>query len=474
MPSASPLVHRRDNLNSGQEGETRFALLYNSFMVKPSQPNSNAWVRAKSLAEKTPASRNRYVDFLRAASIFAVMIGHWILAAPYFVGNWLMPADLLSHSPWTHWLSWGFQVMPIFFMVGGYANSVSWQSAQKRGEPYSTWLTARLQRLVTPVLPVIILWNVIGIVAYASNAHADTVNIVSRFALLPAWFLIIYLFGIILVPWAYRAWERFGILSLWGLIVLAALVDFLAFGMGWQLVGWMNFFFVWLAIHQIGFAWQAGGLGDAHRLLLWALGGGIIVILLLRSGFYPIAMVPVQGIDLSNVFPPNFLLLAFAFLQGGLLLWLEPVVQRWLKKTDIWAAVLTINRAIMSILMWHVTAMVIVVVVASLLGGMGLNYFPGSLEWWQTRPLWFLAAGFVLILILPMVTPFEDFRSAPKDIPLWRLIPGILLICIGLSIPSTLGIIIERSPGIRISVFLLPFVGAALAGILPFKNWWWS
>jgi hypothetical protein len=439
-------------------------------MSKLSRSRQDLWTRTKALAENTPATRNRYVDFLRATSIFAVVVGHWILTAPYYIGDWLTPTDLLSQDRGAYWISWVFQVMPVFFIVGGYANAVSWRSAQERGESYNIWLTARLKRLILPVLPVIVLWNIIGLIAYATGAYADTVNIVSRFALLPAWFLIIYLFGIILVPWAHRAWKKFGFLSLWALIFSAAIVDYFAFVKGREALGWMNFFFVWLAIHQFGFAWQAGKLSGARRTIPWALGGGIVIVLLMRSGAYPLMMVPVQGIDASNVFPPNLLLLAFALFQGGLMLLFEPLVQRWLKKTNFWAAVILINGTIMSLLMWHVTAMVIVVGGAILLGGIGLHYFPGTSEWWLARPLWFLAAAIVLLLILPAVARFEHSPSAPKNIQLWRLIPGIALICVGLSFPSTVGIITENAPGIRVWVFLLPFIGAALAGILPLKK----
>jgi len=41
-----------------------------------------AWARARALADHTPGARNRYVDFLRAASIAVVVIGHWLMAAP--------------------------------------------------------------------------------------------------------------------------------------------------------------------------------------------------------------------------------------------------------------------------------------------------------------------------------------------------------------------------------------------------------
>ena len=41
------------------------------------------WNTAKAMAQQAPPERNRWVDFLRAFSILAVVIGHWLVAAPY-------------------------------------------------------------------------------------------------------------------------------------------------------------------------------------------------------------------------------------------------------------------------------------------------------------------------------------------------------------------------------------------------------
>ena len=41
------------------------------------------WGRAMEMADQTPVERNRYVDFLRAFSIACVVLGHWLVAAPY-------------------------------------------------------------------------------------------------------------------------------------------------------------------------------------------------------------------------------------------------------------------------------------------------------------------------------------------------------------------------------------------------------
>ena len=64
--------------------------------------------------------RNRWVDFLRAVSILAVVCGHWLMAGLYVdEAGTLQRGDLLSVSTWAHWLTWVFQVMPVFFLVGG-------------------------------------------------------------------------------------------------------------------------------------------------------------------------------------------------------------------------------------------------------------------------------------------------------------------------------------------------------------------
>ena len=80
---------------------------------------TTAWSRAARLADRMPASRNRYVDLLRAASMLVVTVGHWLAAAPYFDANGaLIGAHILTAVPWTAWLTWIVQVMPIFFIVG--------------------------------------------------------------------------------------------------------------------------------------------------------------------------------------------------------------------------------------------------------------------------------------------------------------------------------------------------------------------
>jgi fucose 4-O-acetylase-like acetyltransferase len=113
------------------------------------------WSRAAHVAARTPASRNRYVDFLRAVSILMVISGHWLVAAPYVVDGQLTLGSMLEYQRWAQLLTWVFQVMPVFFFVGGYSNGVSWKAAVRDGKSYAEWLDGRLQRLAGPVLPLL-------------------------------------------------------------------------------------------------------------------------------------------------------------------------------------------------------------------------------------------------------------------------------------------------------------------------------
>lgn len=131
------------------------------------------WSQAKDMAAQTPADRNRYVDFLRAVSILVVITGHWFIAAPWIVDGSVAFEDLIALKPGIQWLTWAFQVMPIFFIVGGYSNAVSLESAKRKSQGYADWLVTRLNRLITPLLVVIALW---GLVASCSISAALTAS----------------------------------------------------------------------------------------------------------------------------------------------------------------------------------------------------------------------------------------------------------------------------------------------------------
>lgn len=426
------------------------------------------------MAAKAPSERNRYVDFLRAFSILAVVVGHWLVAAPYITADGAVHGDhLLRILPWTQWLTWGFQVMPIFFLVGGFSNYASWSANRRKGESYAQWFTGRLQRLVNPVMPLFLVWTMIAMFGTLAGVSRDIVGMAAQLALIPVWFLSVYLMVASVVPYSYAAWQRWKLASFWVLVACAVLVDVLTLYFHVPYINFINFAFIWLAVHQLGYAWNEGYFDQPLRAALWGLGGLVALILLVRFGPYPVAMIGVPGEGLSNSMPPTIALLALGMAQAGLALALQPQARRMLDKLSIWTGVVLINGMIMTVYLWHLTAFVLVMVGAWLLDGIGLHVFPGTSAWWLLRPVWF---ALYIIMLIPLVMLFARFEregsSAGKQdvrtIPHWRLIAGLLLVSAGLgataaySIASPLGI-----TGVRLWIVVMPFIGAALVRFGP-------
>ncbi len=219
-------------------------------------------------------------------------------------------ASLLEFEPWTRWLTWVFQVMPIFFLVGGYSNGVSWKSATRSGKTYGEWLRSRLQRLVGPVLPLLLLWAIAGAIAGRLGVESEMIRVGSQVALVPIWFLAVYVMVVVLVPATYAAWQRFGLASFAVLALLAVADDALFFAAGVRSIGWLNYAFIWVAVHQLGYAWRDGYFEGPRKALAWALAGAVLLAGMVAFGPYPVSMVSVPGEAVSNTLPPKLPMLA--------------------------------------------------------------------------------------------------------------------------------------------------------------------
>jgi fucose 4-O-acetylase-like acetyltransferase len=84
--------------------------------------------RLDELARATPATRDRYVDFLRAASIVAVVFGHWFIAINHVERDVFSTTSAVGQTSGMWLATWLFQVMPVFFFVGGFSNLVTYDS----------------------------------------------------------------------------------------------------------------------------------------------------------------------------------------------------------------------------------------------------------------------------------------------------------------------------------------------------------
>lgn len=426
------------------------------------------WSVASDMASRTPPERNRYVDFLRAISILIVVVGHWLIATAWYVDGQLTPGHLLKSHPQTQWLTWLFQVMPIFFIVGGYSNGVSLESAKRKGQDYAAWLAARLHRLVTPLLALIVTWAVVAGVMKLLDVRPEVIVFTSQAALIPTWFLSIYITLALLAPLAYKFWRKYGFLSFWALVAIAVIIDVLFFAADIRWPGWTNYVWVWLAVHQLGFAWRDGRMGSVVKLLIYSALGFAVLYSLVRWGPYPLAMVGSPDDGLSNTLPPKITLLALGMFQFGLLLALEGPMRSALSSLRLWTATVLINSMIMTVYLWHITIMVIFGSVLYLSGGFGFHIEPGTTDWWLTRPIWI---GILIVLLIPaalLLSPLERrSRSPDSAIPsAARQVTGAIMTCLGIALLAMWGFGGAPIAGFGVGAFALVVAGAGISGLL--------
>jgi hypothetical protein len=404
------------------------------------------------------------VDLMRVLSILVVVFGHWLMAAVTIVDGEIVPGHLLDLASWTHPLTWLFQVMPIFFFVGGYSNALSWRSARKRGEGYGAWLRARLRRLALPVVPLLVVWGLGGWLGLILGLDWEILQLASQVALVPTWFLAAYVVIVTCAPLALVVWERYGWWSILAGTALTGLADILSISGGIVWVGFLNYLLVWGTVHQMGYAWVDGKLEGMGRRVGLVLLGLAITYLLVRFGPYPVAMVGLDTAQITNSYPPRVTLAFLGAFQAGLVLVAEPLLRRWMNRPRAWAFIVGVSSQIMTLYLWHLTAMVIAFGLGLLVGGLGFGIEPLTAAWWWTRPIWF-AVLTVLTLGLVVVfgrfeRPVTDGRPAPA---LWRPILAVALVCAGLGLLAAIGIADEN--GLNGLILTLPVLGVLLGGI---------
>ncbi|MBW3615084.1 MAG: acyltransferase [Actinobacteria bacterium] len=362
--------------------------------------------RAGELAASTPASRDRYVDFLRLAAIAVVVLGHWLMLAVDYRDGRLAGGNLLELEPWTQWLTWAFQPMPVFFIVGGYANAASWAAARRDSLGYAAWLHGRLSRLLRPTLVFAGVGSVVGLVL-TSTVGGEAVERAVRLIALPVWFLAVYVVICAAGPALVAGQRRFGHRLTLALVAGAALVDVAHWNLGVPLVGWLNFALVWGFAHQLGVTWQSLRLPRPAGGIALAAGGVGALVVLTQLGGYPVALVGGDVAGRTNNSPPSLALVALATLQFGIVALVAGPVRRWLQRRRPWELTVAGNGIIMTVFLWHLTAAAVVTVLLA-----PRRWFPhpelASGAWWALRPAW---VALLLVALVPFVAAFRRFEA---------------------------------------------------------------
>jgi peptidoglycan/LPS O-acetylase OafA/YrhL len=416
---------------------------------------------------QTPPDRDRYADLLRVVSIGLVVLGHWLAAVVLVRDGELVSGRLHALVPWTQGGTWVFQVMPVFFIVGGFVNARSWSRTMRGEHSWSAWMRRRYQRLLVPLFPLVAFWGLLVPVLLAAGLSRESVQLANQGAFAPIWFLGVYLLVITLVPLTWALHRRFDWKAIIAFTAAAAGVDTLV-RMGIPLAGFANMLFVWAGIHQVGYFWHDGRLPDRSMIgLAWTVVGIATLLALVTLGGYPMSMVAVDGAR-SNVSPPSVAMFSLALAQLGIVIAARASVSRWLERPRVWAVMVALGSTTLTVYLWHMTAMILV---AALTYVTGLWPYSSEIDdlWWQLRPLWLILCTLLLGALVFVFRRFEHAAPVGGPAPVRTLI-GLIAALAGITWLARQGL---YAPGMRwqLSVIGLGvlFGGLATLGALRLR-----
>ena len=419
----------------------------------PARP-SPAPTSVAGLAAATPASRDRYVDLLRFASIAVVVLGHWLMAVVSYDDGRMTGDNALVYIPKLKYVTWFLQVMPVFFFVGGFSNLVTLDAVARRGGRFADFIDGRVSRLLRPVTVLLVVWVPITLTLEFFNVPESSLQVVTKLVVQLLWFVGVYLLVVAFAPLMLRAHRRFGLRVPVALALGAGMVDYLSLVAGIKVAAILNFAFVWLFAQQLGFFYADGSFARWPRFVPLGLAGfGFFGLFAATTwGTYPSSMVGMPGEKVSNMAPPTICIVSVTCLLVGLLMAVRAPVTRWLQRPAVWKAVIAGNGVIMTIYLWHLTALLIAVGIALPLGFPQPR--PGSAAWWALRPVWFAVYTLILVGLLALFSRYERpvARRAADGTPLLsrRVRRAVAIAGVVLLIVATLGFAVTGLSGFTV------------------------
>ena len=388
--------------------------------------------------------RDLTLDLARVFCVLLVVVIHLLFVGVGVGGNGAITISRpLDHQSWFPIVTWFGQIMPLFFVVGGFAGITAWRSHSKKGETAREFVSLRVLRLAQPALPLFLFYVVVLGGAAILRIDPALVAGVATGAGSPLWFLAAYTLCQSLVPFMVGLHERAPKSTILVLLVCAIAVDVLRYSTGNVLFGLVNLAFVWLLIQQIGF-WYADGWFDRRawwQLVLIGAASYASLIPLTRFGPYSVDM-------LTNLNPPTVPLIAIGLGSACVLRLLKPALTALMNTKAARAVVFVVGSRLMTIYLWHLPVIIILAGITLLIPGAAPA--PASAVWWWTRIPMYLIVLACLYGLSFLVGRFEKPRDLVAIAPGWVVGLSAVLVFI---------------PALLILQWFLNFWFAALAAV---------
>ena len=270
-----------------------------------------------------------------------VVVGHWLDTIILVEDGQPVGRSALEVVGYMRWLTLLLQVMPMFFLAGGYAAAASWPSWRARGGHWAGWVHGRFVRLLRPTTWFVAIMAGVAVLAPLLRADPSVVDQAGWAVALQLWFLPVYLLMLLLAVPMIAVWNRVGWSLLMAAIALVAVVDVLVRAAGIPAAGWVNYLVAPAAGFALGIAWSAGALSGRGPIVLVV--GGVLGLGADRPRGLPAVDGRRPGEPPANTSPPNLALMAYSAAQIGIVLLLERRLRRILEGRRAWGVVVRGN-----------------------------------------------------------------------------------------------------------------------------------
>jgi len=394
--------------------------------VAPTAPVASAPTR-------TP--RDVSIDVARAWCLVVVVGLHALMVGVSVAGGAPVLENAMDGWGGFAALTWVAQVMPLFFVLGGFSSITQWTRLRERGVPAHDYVALRMRRLLPPALGAMGVTAAALLVLTVAGVPGEVVAVAGFRMSQPLWFLGVYVLCTALVPLltaAHRAAPRLSVLALLALVVG---VDAARISTGVEAIGFANLLFVWLLMQQLGFHLADGRVATNRRPLLAVAAASLGALLALCAG-------GVYLFDLyENLNPPTAALVLLGVAQLCLFQLARPMLRRLHRIRPIASIVTAIGARAMTIYSWH---MLVLIGLAGLLLVTVGDALPAPLTeaWWVTRPLWFAAVALGVIIVAALAGRREaatDSGRSARPTPLASAVTAVLLAAAGVLLVLLLG-----------------------------------
>lgn len=336
-------------------------------------------------------------------------------------------------------LSWLVQVMPLFFVLGGFSSLTQWSRLRTTGVTAHSYVARRMQRLLPPAFAAIGVTAVALFALTLSGVPSEIVAIAGFRMGQVLWFLGVYLLCTAAVPLMVLLHRRAPRATVGGLAAIVVAVDAVRLVTEVQAIGFANLLFVWLLLQQFGFFLAEDRLPARRGSLL----GGALVAL---GALLALCVSGVYSPDLyENLNPPTVALVLLGTAQLFLFQLARPALRKAAGVGPVAAAMNAVNARAMTIYSWHMLVLIGLAGLLLVTVGEGLPE-PLSAAWWITRPAWFVVVAICVGVVVALVGRREvaaaRIRSELSP-PAWRAVTafvlassGVLLVLISGAAPA--------------------------------------